>query len=175
MSEGGSCVGIRPWSAGDLSLLERLLGDPAMMEHLGGPDTRDAIRARHERYLGFDGSSEGVFAIVVGSDETPAGWIGYWTTSWHDEDVWECGWHVLPERQSRGVATAAAVLAIEHARARGGCRWMHAFPAVDNVASNALCRRLGFTSLGEVDVEYPVGHMMHSNDWCLDLLGERQA
>jgi hypothetical protein len=31
-------VNIRPWSDGDLHLLERLLGDPAMNVHLGGPE-----------------------------------------------------------------------------------------------------------------------------------------
>ncbi len=39
----------------------------------------------------------------------------------------------------------------------------------DNAASNALCRTLGFTLLGPVDVEYPKGSVMHSYDWCLDL------
>ena len=34
-----SAVRIEPWAAGDLPLLEQLLGDPAMMEHLGGPET----------------------------------------------------------------------------------------------------------------------------------------
>lgn len=36
-----------------------------------------------------------------------------------------------------------------------------------NVAPNALCATLGFTQLGEV--EYPVGRMMQSNNWRLDL------
>ena len=40
---------------------------------------------------------------------------------------------------------------------------------MDNVASNVLCRRLGFELLGEEDVEYPKGGMMRSNAWRLDL------
>ncbi len=44
-------VAIEPWGEGDLPLLERLLGDPAMMEHLGGPESREKIAARHARYL----------------------------------------------------------------------------------------------------------------------------
>ena len=32
-------VTLRPWAVDDLPLLRRLLGDPAMMEHLGGPET----------------------------------------------------------------------------------------------------------------------------------------
>lgn len=32
-------VVLRPWAAGDLELLERLMGDPRMTEHFGGPET----------------------------------------------------------------------------------------------------------------------------------------
>jgi RimJ/RimL family protein N-acetyltransferase len=46
---------------------------------------------------------------------------------------------------------------------------MHAFPAVGNAPSNAVCDRLGFALLGEVEVEYPPASMMTCNDWRLDL------
>lgn len=44
-------VALRPWAAGDQWLPERLLGDPEMTCYLGGPESPEAIRARHERYL----------------------------------------------------------------------------------------------------------------------------
>lgn len=168
-----SCVALRPWAADDLRLLERLLGDPAMMLHLGGPETSDAIRKRHARYLASDPARGGLFAIVVGVQAEPAGWVGYWESEWRDESVWECGWHVLPEHQGRGVATAATRLLLERVRLHGGYRYVHAFPSVGNAASNGMCRTLGFVSMGEVDVEYPKGSMMRSTDWCFDL--ERTA
>ena len=37
-------VGIVPWGNEDLALLEQLLGDSAMMEHLGGPESRERWR-----------------------------------------------------------------------------------------------------------------------------------
>jgi len=162
-------VAIRAWSAADLELLERLLGDPAAMQHLGGAEAPDAIRARHERYLAADPESHGVFAVVLGPLAEPIGWVGYWESEWRGETVWECGWHVLCEHHGCGVATAAASLMLDSARLRRLHRCMHALPSVDNIASNALCRTLGFTLLGEVEVEYPVGRMMRSNDWRLDL------
>jgi RimJ/RimL family protein N-acetyltransferase len=167
-----SDVGIRPWSAGDLELLQRLLGDPAMTEHIGGPETPEAIRARHQRYVDPDESVGGVFAVVARADGAARGWVGYWETSWCGEDVWECGWSVLPEFQGQGVATAGTALMIERARKAGTRRFLHAFPSTANKPSNALCRALGFALLGEVDVEYPPGSVMHANDWCLDLLGD---
>jgi RimJ/RimL family protein N-acetyltransferase len=162
-------VRIRPYAPGDLGLLERLLGDPAMMTHLGGPEPTEAILARHERYLGPEESAQGLFTIIVGPADAPVGWVGYWESAWDGDDVWECGWNVLPEFQGRGVAAIATALVLDRARARGLHRFVHALPSVDNIASNALCRRLGFECLGEVEVEYPKGRMMRANDWRLDL------
>jgi RimJ/RimL family protein N-acetyltransferase len=46
---------------------------------------------------------------------------------------------------------------------------MHAFPSVDNLPSNAICRKIGFTLQEEVEFEYPPGNFMRCNDWRLDL------
>jgi RimJ/RimL family protein N-acetyltransferase len=158
-------VRIEPWGPDDLPLLERLLGDPAMMEHLGGPETPDQIAARHARYLADKVS--GLFRILC--DGEPAGWVGYWTRDWREREVYEVGWSVLPEQQGRGIATLATSQAIELARREGQHRFMHAFPSVDNVASNAICRKLGFELLGDIEFEYPKGRLMRCNDWRLEL------
>ena len=162
-------VALRPWAPGDEWLLQRLLGEPDMMGHLGGPESPDAISARHERYLAADPARNGLFAVASGSGAKAVGWVGFWESEWRGETVWECGWSVLPEAQGGGVATAAAALMIEVVRRRGTHRHLHAFPSVDNAPSNALCRTLGFDLLGEVEVDYPKGHLMRSNDWRLDV------
>jgi hypothetical protein len=41
-----TAVRIVPWGGSDLALLERLVGDPAMMEHLGGPESAERIAER---------------------------------------------------------------------------------------------------------------------------------
>ena len=71
--------------------------------------------------------------------------------------------------QGRGIATHATAQVVERARAEGTHRYLHAFPVPDNGPSNAICRKLGFTLLGEVEIEFPVGHFAPSNDWRLDL------
>jgi len=38
---------LEPWGSGDLPLLERLMGDPRMTEHLGGPESPEKIAERH--------------------------------------------------------------------------------------------------------------------------------
>ena len=157
---------IEPWSEGDLPLLERLLGDPAMTAHLGGPETPDQIAGRHARYLA-GAERDPQFRIVA--DGEAVGWVGYWERTWRDEDVYETGWSVLPAFQGRGIAAAATALVLDHARAGGRRRFVHAFPNVDNAPSNAICRRLGFTLLEERELEFPPGNLMRCNDWRLDL------
>jgi len=146
------------------------MGDPAMTEHLGGPETAEEIRKRNKRYShSLEPGEGGMYVITVGSEGVAAGSVGYWEKEWQGQLVWETGWSVLPEFQGQGVATRATNAVIERARAIGTHRSMHAFPSVNNGPSNAICRKLGFTFQGEVDFEYPPGNIMRCNDWCLDL------
>ena len=161
-------VSIAPWAPGDLDLLHRLLGDAEMTAHLGGPESPEKIEERHARYLaGRPG--EFAFRVSLGAAREGVGWVGYWEQAWHGEDVYEIGWSVVPEMQGRGIASAATMLALRHAAEHGDRGFVHASPNVTNGASNALCRKLGFELLGEVDVEYPPGSRMRCNDWRIAL------
>jgi len=162
-------VRLRPYGDGDLDLLRRVLGEPDMTVYLGGPESPQAIEARHRRYASADPETNGLFVIVSGPVPEPVGWVGFWQAQWHDDPVWECGWNVVPESQGRGVATAAASQMIAAVRERRRHRYLLAFPNVDNAASNALCRTLGFELLGDEEFEFPKGHLMRCNAWRLDL------
>jgi RimJ/RimL family protein N-acetyltransferase len=163
-------VKLRAWAPDDLWLMERLLGDPRMTEHLGGPESPERLQERLDDYQRTEEPESGrMSVIIVGTARDAAGSIGYWALDWRGETVWEAGWHVLPEFQGRGIATAAVGLVVAQATADGRHRWMHAFPAVDNEPSNAVCRRSGFTNLGPCDFEYPAGHQMRCNDWAIAL------
>jgi RimJ/RimL family protein N-acetyltransferase len=136
-----------------------------MTEHLGGPESPEKIAERHERYLKAE---SGLFKVVDETGES-AGWVGYWPRTWRDQDVYEIGWAVLPAFQGRGIAGAATAQALDAARAEGKHRFVHAFPSVENAPSNAICRKLGFTLLGDEEFEYPKGSFMRCNDWRFDL------
>jgi RimJ/RimL family protein N-acetyltransferase len=149
-------VGLRSWTEDDLPLLRGLLGDPAMMTHLGGPESEEKLLERHARYLKVDESGTGrVFVITVGPDRTPVGWVGYWQTTWHGEPAWETGWSVLPEFQGRGLASRGAALAMEVLARERTHRFVYAFPAVANGPSNGVCAKLGFEMIGTEELEYP--------------------
>jgi RimJ/RimL family protein N-acetyltransferase len=152
---------LQPWSEEDLPLLEKLLGDPEMMTHLGGPESPEQILRRDQRYLHLpkDGSDH-MFRVVWVPGQVGVGNVGYWRKTWRDQAVYEIGWLVLPEYQGHGIATKAAAAVIEHARQEPKYQFMHAFPSVENPASNAIYRKLGFTLIEEGQVEYPPGHSM---------------
>ena len=161
-------VHIERWSADDLELL-RQLNAPEIRNHTGGPETDEQVIARHERYVRGPGPRSGTMFTIVLPDGVKVGSVGYWERLWHDEPVYEMGWAVLPAYQGRGLATAAVRAAIAEAAAERKLRWAHAYPSVDNPPSNAVCRKAGFTLLGETEFEYPPGHLMRSNDWRIDL------
>jgi RimJ/RimL family protein N-acetyltransferase len=162
----GPAIRLEPWTD-DLPLLRQLLGDATMTAHVGGPETDDKIAERNERY-GRPGSRQS--RIVDAASGEGVGWVGYWELDWQGQPVYEMGWFVVPAFQGRGIATAAARMVIEQARAERGRRFIHAFPGVDNEASNAICRKAGLDLVGPVTVEYPPGHAMTCNDWRLDLV-----
>lgn len=162
-------VRLRAWSEGDLWIL-RAANSAKMTERIGGPESDEKVLDRHRRYLALHAPDAGqMFVIEAGPTAEPIGSIGYWEKRWTDQDVYETGWGVLPAFQGRGLATAAARLVARHAREHGNRASLHAFPNVDNLASNAICRKAGFTLVGPCDFEYPPGNLLHCNDWRLDL------
>lgn len=167
----GANVAIRPYSEGDQWILQRTLGDPSQTVHLGGPENKDGIRERHKKYIATsaDPKSGCMFVITLGTENTPVGTVGYWERDWEEQKVWEAGWSVLPEYQRRGIATAATRLVVEFVTGLRSHRYIFAYPSVDNHPSNAICRKLGFTLVGDRDFEYPPGNILYCNIWRRDL------
>lgn len=172
-NEQVSEIQLRPWAEGDLWLEEKLMGDPALTVYLGGPETPEKIRERHQRYCKMTGSDKGeIFVIEVGPERRAAGSVGYWETEWQGIEPWETGWSVLQEFQGQGLAARAILLMAEKVWKVGKYRSIHAFPRVDNAPSNAVCRKAGFLFVGEFDFEYPKGNPIRCNDWRLDQAGK---
>ena len=152
-------VHIERWSEEDLALLTALNGDPVQMRHVGGAESAAKIAERQQRY------ANDPFQFRIADGEEAAGWVGFWEREWRGEKIYEIGWSVLPAFQGRGLASAATALVLDVTRTAAGLP-VHAFPGVENVPSNAVCRTLGF-SLVEAGMafEFPPGTMMVCNDW----------
>jgi RimJ/RimL family protein N-acetyltransferase len=154
---------LQAYTDADFWLTEALETDPEVMRELGGPIERDKLPAIHRRRLG----DPWWFKIVLEPGGPPVGTIGIWETTHGDVTVHETGWMVLPDHQGRGIASAALTILIERAEAEPAFPSLHAFPPVTNDPSNALCRKFGFTLLGQDDFVYS-GRPLHCNHWALD-------
>ncbi len=168
--EGMADVQLVPWADDDLDTLRRG-NTPEMMVHLGGPETDDALVARHERYLRMwrEGTAR-MFRIVIDGHPEGVGSIGYWQREIPgEENALECGFSVETAYQGRGIATSALLALIADARARGETGRLWAYPRVDNVGSNAICTKAGFRLDRQEEFEYPPGNWQTSNNWVYDL------
>ncbi|HTE61663.1 MAG TPA: GNAT family protein, partial [Solirubrobacteraceae bacterium] len=141
---------LRAYTDADLALTEALETDPQVMRHLGGPIELEKLPEIHRRRL----ADPWWFTIVAEPGGPAVGTIGAWETRHGGAVLHETGWMVLPAHQGRGIASAALMLLIERVQAEPRFPSIHAFPPVTNAPSNALCRKAGFTLLGQVDFVY---------------------
>lgn len=154
----------------DLPLYEGLVTDPVTMSELGGPLPREGLSDKL-RGIVEDVEAGRVWYSVIVPDGRPAvaaGTVCIWSHDWEGQPLNEIGWMVLPSFQGRGLATAAVRSLLDRARAQERWDLIHAFPGITNGASNAICRKTGFSLIGERDIEY-AGRTLRCNHWRLEL------
>jgi RimJ/RimL family protein N-acetyltransferase len=160
-------VMLEPWHADDLAVLERA-NSAEMTRFLGGPELPEALAARHAEYLQLMTSGTGaMFRVEV--DGEPAGHAGWWPEQHEGAPVCEVGCAVEPAWQGRGVATEALRRVIAHAIGTTGLPVV-GYAAIDNEASNALCRRTGFELRG-TGVFSSDDSEMEVNIWIIEAKG----
>lgn len=161
---------LRNVEPGDLDLYYRLRCDPVMMADLGGPLPRNGMEEKVQRDVARTEADQWWVLTILADDDpaSVAGGISLWQHE-ADEDLAgsEIGWMVLPEYQGRGLAKAATRAVLERARDDGRWGMIHATPAVSNGPSNGICRSLGFTLVGQIDVDF-AGRRLHCNHWQID-------
>ncbi len=161
-------VELRRLSDGDLDLIRRA-NTHELMDQMGGPETDEQVIARHQRYLRLEREGNGVqFRIEIPGHPEGVGVVGYWRRDAPGGPVLEAGWSVEAAYRGRGIAPAAVEAMIDHARTAGETLPVHAYPRVDNEASNAVCRKAGFTLVREVEFEIRPGQVLRTNDWVLE-------
>ena len=160
---------LRLWSDADLDVL-RAINTPSMKRHLGGPETEEQLLSRHRRYI--EERADGLMMYVVRRDGEGIGSVGYRPVERDGEPVFEAGWNIVPPYHGRGFATEAVHMMLAEAVRHGRRRAVHAYPSVDNVASNATCRSAGFRLLGHRNHEFPRGRWFRANDWRYDLTAD---
>ena len=161
-------VELAPYSDADLPLTVALEADPAVKRDLGGVlDTDEAERIHRER-LDRMGRGELFYTVRAGDDPEPIGIVAVFVTPFDGEDVNEIGVMLRPDRSGRGVGMEALRQLTERARAALGPTRLHGFTSVDNDVIKSIGTRLGWTNIGECDLDYE-GRPMRCHHWVLDL------
>jgi RimJ/RimL family protein N-acetyltransferase len=167
MSSPPPSIHLRAYADADRWLTEAIELDPVMMADLGGPLAAKDVAGIHERRLrGMATDHLWYFTVELQPAGQAIGTICLWSDAIDGGRRSEAGWAILHEFQGRGIATEALRLLLVRAVEDG--RWgdIHAFPGVNNGPSNALCRKAGFTNIGEEVVEY-AGRQLRCNHWVL--------
>jgi len=160
---------LRNYSSDDRWLTEALECDPEVMRDLGGTTPLEKIAEVHERRLRLVSNPDvWCLVIVLEPEHAPIGTIGVWPSECEGEKIFEMGWMILPQFQKRGFATEAGRLILARATESGKFPEIVAFPASSNGASNAICRKLGFKLIKEVEIGYN-GPPQPSNYWKITL------
>lgn len=159
-----------PLTYDDAPLVERMECDPVLMAELGGPAKPEDIPDLMRRRLGSAESESGWNLKILPNDDSDeaAGSISIWERNLDGEPIVEIGWMVLREYQGQGLATRAVREVLQRARERPGWDVVYAFPAVTNGASNAICRKAGFTFVRDRQFQFR-GKTLHTNMWRIDL------
>ena len=163
-----------PYTDADRWLTEALETDATVMAELGGAWPVDAIPAIHARRMDSIAAGTWWFTIVLAPGEAPIGMIGIFGSDIDSRPVSEAGWSILPAFHGRGYASAALGMLLERAREDGRWGAIHALPGVSNGPSNGLCRKFGFTLVGELEVDY-AGRPLRCNHWVLEPSTTRSA
>src|SRR2546423_15307225 len=81
-------IRLEPWAADDLPLVERLMGDPTMTEHLGGPESPEKLAERQARYAR---RGSGMFKVVDEETGDAIGSVGFLGRDWRGQPVFQNG------------------------------------------------------------------------------------
>jgi Acetyltransferases, including N-acetylases of ribosomal proteins len=152
---------LRPWQPAEAQAVLDLYSRWEVMRYLGAnpqPMTDVAqAEAKIAGWLGFEGPLHGVWAIRL--DDAPIGTallkLLPLSGSGEPSGDTEVGWHLHPHFWGHGYATEAAAGLLAHAWA-GGLSRVLAVTYPQNQPSQAVCGRLGMTSLGLTEAYYDV-------------------
>jgi RimJ/RimL family protein N-acetyltransferase len=134
---------LRPWEEGDGDMLAALLANPQAMVDMGGPVGREASNRKLDRFR----SALQKLGVCKWYVERDGAFVGYCGVMPSDASHalgahYEIGWRLLPQFWGLGLATEAALAALDHALTIIGIPEILAYTAADNHRSQNVMTRL---------------------------------
>jgi RimJ/RimL family protein N-acetyltransferase len=154
----------------DLDLYIAMRTDPVVMAELGGPLPIETVpdKVRRDAEAAASGESWNLAIVPEESNGEAVGIVVMWNHEDNGEIISEIGWMLRRDAMGRGIGTRAVTMALERAAADPRWQVLHAHAGVNNAASNAICRKLGFELVG-LHEGYFADRLLTSNHWRLDL------
>jgi ribosomal-protein-alanine N-acetyltransferase len=153
-------LGFRVWAVDDLELALGLWGDAEVTPHIGGPFSRDQVRARLEREIAMQAEHGTqywpVFLLTTGEHVGCCGLLPFTRLPIANlrpdrlnDRVYELGFHIRKAHWGRGYAWEAAEAVIAYAFGRVGAVALFAGHQPANTAARRLLLKLGFNCTGD--------------------------
>ena len=157
---------LQPYGAGDLTLTRALEIDPIVMRHLGGVAGEDRARAVHDKRMAGIAAGDLYRTVVPDDGAEPVGLVAIWRDEFQGAPIHEFGIMFRPEHHRRGLGMSASRQIIAEFRASGRSPELHAFSSVGNEATDQAAPILGFTQVGECDLDYE-GQPLRCRHWLM--------
>ena len=137
---------IRPLADGDAAFIRELLNDEAFLHYIGDRGVRTEEDARAYIATGplasYARHGFGLCAVALKDSGEPIGICGILKRDTLPEP--DLGFAFLPAFRSKGYASEAAAVTVQHARDAPGLTRLLAITSQDNAVSIALLAKLGF-------------------------------
>jgi RimJ/RimL family protein N-acetyltransferase len=157
-----------PYTDGDIELTAALEQDARVMANLGGPADRERVERVHAKRMAGLKRGDWYLTVVPEDVGRPVGIVAIWRSEVDGREFDEIGLMLLAEYHRKGVGITAMQMAIDRAREERADGRIEAFTGVHNTAATAGANLLGYTWVGERDMDYE-GEPLRCNHWVLDL------
>jgi RimJ/RimL family protein N-acetyltransferase len=147
---------LRRWRASDREPFAAMNADPAVVEHLQGPMSRDRsddFIDRIERH--WDERGWGLWAVEVPGVAPLVGYVGLWPADFLAEGMVEVGWRLARPHWGRGYATEAAREALRFGFEEVGLPEIVSFTVPANERSRRVMERIGLRRDPTGDFDHP--------------------
>ncbi|MEP7044593.1 MAG: GNAT family N-acetyltransferase [Dokdonella sp.] len=149
---------LRPTSPEDFEGWAAFMGDASAAQHIGGQQPRATA---WRGFLSMAGAWQiqgyAMFSVIEKSSGRWVGRLGPWVPEgWPGTEV---GWGIAREAWGKGYATEGSIAAIDWAFEHLGWTEVIHTIAPDNLASQAVARRLGSRNLREGRLPAPFDHL----------------